>query len=69
LYGARPSARAADLHPWDEPDTDKETIGLPVQSFAVGRQGDEGDAFREQCQNEVYGHPHVCTRPSAPRSR
>jgi hypothetical protein len=45
------------VHPWDEPDT--ETSGGPVRTFAVGRQGDEGDALREQCQNEVYGHRHA----------
>jgi hypothetical protein len=57
LGPVRGVAKMSDVHPWDEPDT--ETSGGPVRTFAVGRQGDEGDALREQCQNEVYGHRHA----------
>ena len=44
------------LHPWDEPDTDKEVIGRPVRTFAVGRNDDEGVAVWKQCMQETYGH-------------
>jgi len=44
------------VHPWDEPDTDKEVIGRPVRTFAVGRNDDEGVAVWKQCLQETYGH-------------
>jgi len=44
------------LHPWDEPDTDKEVIGRPARTFAVGRNDDEGVAVWKQCMQETYGH-------------
>ena len=44
------------VHPWDEPDTDKEIIGRPLRTFAVGREGEEGIAVRKQCTEEMYGH-------------
>jgi hypothetical protein len=44
------------VHPWDEPDTDKEVIGRPVRTFAVGRNDDEGVAVWKQCLHETYGH-------------
>jgi hypothetical protein len=44
------------VHPWDEPDADKEVIGRPVRTFAVGRDDDEGVAVWKQCQQETYGH-------------
>ncbi|MCU0676193.1 MAG: hypothetical protein MUE69_25800, partial [Myxococcota bacterium] len=44
------------VHPWDEPDTDKEVIGRTVRTFAVGRNDDEGVAVWKQCLQETYGH-------------
>ena len=44
------------VHPWDEPDADKEVIGRPVRTFAVGRDDDEGVAVWKQCMQETYGH-------------
>ena len=44
------------VHPWDEPDTDKEVIGRPLRTFAVGRNDDEGVAVWKQCLQETYGH-------------
>ena len=44
------------VHPWDEPDSDKEVIGAPSEIYAVGKQGPEGDLVRERCGLDVVGH-------------
>ena len=44
------------VHPWDEPDSDKEIIGAPSKIYAVGQQGPEGDLVRERCTLDVVGH-------------
>ena len=44
------------VHPWDEPDSDKEILGAPSKIYAVGQQGPEGDLVREQCSLDVVGH-------------
>ena len=44
------------LHPWDEPDTEREVMGRSAPTFAVGREGKEGLAVRKQCTQEMYGH-------------
>ena len=44
------------MHPWDEPDTDKELIGLRVPTFAVGQPGAEGERTRIQCKLEESAH-------------
>ena len=48
-----------EVHPWDEPDTDKEVIGRTIPNFAVGREGEEGKTLRKQCKQEMYGHRHA----------
>ena len=45
-----------ELHPWDEPDTDKELIGRIVPSFAVGQPGEEGERVRIQCKLDTKEH-------------
>ena len=44
------------VHPWDEPDTEREVVGWPVPTFAVGRPGDEGVRLRAHCRSESYAH-------------
>ena len=44
------------VHPWDEPDTDKEEIGRCVPTFAVGQPGAEGERVRIQCKLEELAH-------------
>lgn len=49
-------AKMRQVHPWDEPDSDKEVIGSPSKIYAVGQPGPEGDLVRERCALEVVGH-------------
>jgi hypothetical protein len=49
-------AKMRRVHPWDEPDSDKEVIGSRSQIYAVGKQGPEGDLVRERCGLDVVGH-------------
>lgn len=49
-------AKMCRVHPWDEPDTDKETLGSPSKVYSVGRYGPEGDLVRERCAMDVVGH-------------
>jgi len=44
------------VHPWDEPDTDKEVIRRTVRTFAVGGNDNEGVAVWKQCLQETYEH-------------
>ncbi|MCU0673084.1 MAG: hypothetical protein MUE69_09875 [Myxococcota bacterium] len=44
------------VHPWDEPDTEREVVGWPVPTFAVGRPGDQGVRLRAHCRSESYAH-------------
>jgi len=48
-----------EVHPWDEPDTDKEVVGRTVPNFAVGREGEGGKTLQKQCKQEMYGHRHA----------
>ncbi|MCB9612791.1 MAG: hypothetical protein H6722_10110 [Sandaracinus sp.] len=49
-------AKMRRVHPWDEPDTDKETIGRRVKIFGVGQGGPEGEQTRRACERDVRGH-------------
>jgi hypothetical protein len=49
-------AKMRRVHPWDEPDSDKEIIGAPSKIYAVGQPGPEGDLVRERCTLDVVGH-------------
>ena len=44
------------VHPWDEPDTEREVAGGSGPTFAVGRPGDEGVRLRAHCRSESYAH-------------
>ena len=52
-------AKMRRTHPWDEPDTDKEVIGMPSEIFGVGKRGPEGELVREQCALDVKGHQYA----------
>ncbi|MCB9624279.1 MAG: hypothetical protein H6721_04180 [Sandaracinus sp.] len=43
------------VHPWDEPDTPREDVGL-VPSFAVGDRSEEGRRVQVQCARDVTGY-------------
>jgi hypothetical protein len=52
-------ARMRRVHPWDEPDSDKEVIGMPSEVFGVGQRGEEGERVRQQCALDVVGHRYA----------
>jgi hypothetical protein len=52
-------AKMRRVHPWDEPDSDKETIGMPSEVFGVGKRGEEGERVRERCALDVVGHRYA----------